>query len=96
MVHECNRSGVYMKSITIHGIDDVTAKQLEIVSEQMGLSLNKTIKKLLHEVLGIKPSNISSRKSDFEEFCGVWSKDDSKEFNKDTESLGQIEPEEWK
>ncbi len=96
MVHENNINEVYMKSITIHGIDDVTAKQLEIVSEQMGLSLNKTIKKLLHEVLGIKPADISSRKSDFEEFCGVWSKDDIKEFNNNTESLEQIEPGEWR
>ena len=55
-----------MKSITIHGIDDITSRQLQIISERMGLSLNKTIKRILQEALGIKPAEISSRRGDFE------------------------------
>ena len=85
-----------MKSITIHGIDDITAKKLQTVSEETGLSLNKTIKKLLQEVLGVKPVELSSRRSDFEEFSGIWNEGDINEFNKKTESLREIEPEEWK
>ncbi len=84
-----------MKSITIHGLDDITEKQLEKVSKEMGLSLNKTIKKLLQEVLGVKPAELSSRKGDFEEFCGIWNDDDIKNFNSVTETLNQIEKEEW-
>jgi hypothetical protein len=85
-----------MKSITIHGIDDITSQQLQNIAEKLGLSLNKTIKKILQEALGIKPSEISSKRSEFEEFCGIWTKDDQKEFNKAVEPLRQINPEDWK
>lgn len=85
-----------MKSITIHGIDEITSQQLQKISSQMGLSLNKTIKKILQEALGIKPAEISSRRSDFEEFCGVWTNEDLQEFNKAVKPLRQINPEDWK
>ncbi len=85
-----------MKSITIHGIDDITSKQLQITAETLGLSLNKTIKKIIQEALGIKPAEISSRRKDFEEFCGLWSNEDLKEFNEAVEPLRQINPEDWK
>ncbi len=85
-----------MKSITIHGIDDITSRQLQIISEKLGLSLNKTIKKIIQEALGIKPAEISSRRSDFEEFCGIWSDEDLQQFTEAVKPLRQINPEEWK
>ncbi|MCK5152867.1 MAG: hypothetical protein KAQ93_00790 [Spirochaetales bacterium] len=85
-----------MKSITIHGIDDITSQQLQIVAEKLGLSLNKTIKRIIQEALGIKPAEISSRRSDFEEFCGIWSEEDLQEFTETVKPLRQINPEEWK
>ena len=84
-----------MKSITIHGIDDITSQQLQNTAEKLGLSLNKTIKKIIQEALGIKPSEISSKRSEFEEFCGIWTNQDLKEFNKEVEPLRQIYPEDW-
>lgn len=84
-----------MKTITIHGIDDITMEQLKKKADETGLSINKTVKKLLQEVLGIKPEDISSRRTDFEEFCGIWSEKDVSDFNKATEPLNQIVPEEW-
>ncbi len=85
-----------MKSITIHGIDDITSQQLQIVAEKLGLSLNKTIKRIIQEALGIKPAEISSRRSDFEEFCGIWSEDDLQEFTDIIKPLRQVNPEDWK
>jgi len=85
-----------MKSITIHGIDDITSNQLQITAEKLGLSLNKTIKKIIQEALGIIPAEISSRRKDFEEFCGLWNNDDLKEFNAAVEPLRQINPVDWK
>lgn len=89
------RGGHIVKTITIHGIDDVTMEQLKNKAEEAGLSVNKTVKKLLHEVLGIKPEDISSKRSDFEEFCGVWNEDDLSEFDEATVTLNQIESGEW-
>ncbi len=85
-----------MKSITIHGIDDITSQQLQITAEKLGLSLNKTIKKIIQEALGIKPTEVSSRRKDFEEFYGLWSNKDLNEFNDTVEPLRQINPEDWK
>jgi len=58
--------------------------------------LNKTIKKIIQEALGIKPAEISSRKKDFEELNGLWNNDDLKEFNAVVEPLRQINPLDWK
>lgn len=85
-----------MKSITIHGVDDITSRQLQIIAEKTGLSLNKTIKKILKEALGIKPTEISSRRSNFEEFCGIWSTEDLQEFNETVKPLRQVIPENWR
>jgi len=85
-----------MKSITIHGIDEITSQQLQNVAEKLGLSLNKTIKRIIQEALGIKPPELSSRRSDFEEFCGIWSENDLHEFNTAIEPLRQVNPEDWK
>ena len=40
-----------MKSITIHGIDDPLAKLIKSKVRSEGLSVNKTVKKLLEESL---------------------------------------------
>jgi len=96
MVRNYEQNEVKVKSITIHGIDDITSNQLQIAAEKLGLSLNKTIKKIIQEALGIKPAEISSRKKDFEEFCGLWNNDDLKEFNEAVEPLRQVNSEDWK
>ncbi|MDA3940507.1 MAG: hypothetical protein PF693_14555 [Spirochaetia bacterium] len=85
-----------MKSITVHGIDEITSRQLQIVAEKLGLSLNKTIKKIIQEALGIKPAEISSRRSDFEEFCGIWDADDLQKFYESVKPLRQVNSEDWK
>lgn len=84
-----------MKSITVHGIDEVTSRQLTLASEKMGLSLNKTIKKLLQEALGIKPAELSLHRDDFKEFCGIWDNEDYENFNRETENLRQINTGDW-
>ncbi len=84
-----------MKSITIHGVDELTSRQLTQLSEKMGLSLNKTIKKILQEALGITPPEISSRREDFREFCGLWSTVDLDRFNIETKPLRQIDYSNW-
>ena len=42
-----------MKSITIHGIDDPLAGLIKSRAQSEGLSINKTVKKLLEESLGV-------------------------------------------
>lgn len=84
-----------MKSITIHGLDDPLDKLIRQKARDSGLSLNKTIKKLLRDSLGI-----SDRKRDnkqlFKDLVGVWSKKDLKEFEQNTKDFEKIDAEDWK
>ena len=43
-----------MKSITIHGIDDPLAELIKSRARSEGLSINKTVIKLLEESLGFQ------------------------------------------
>jgi len=80
-----------MKSISIHKIDDKLMALIEKKAREKGLSLNKTIKLLLAEAVGLK-----LRKNDsFDEFCGVWSEDEFKEFEHRVADFNQIDPTDW-
>ena len=84
-----------MKSITIHGIDEPLAKLIKSKAQEEGLSINKTIKKALEEAFGVKPRHKGSNRSQFEEFCGIWSISELNEFDKNTKELRKIDPEDW-
>lgn len=85
-----------MKSITIHELDDSLEAMIEERARQEGLSLNRTVKKLLRQALGLEPGGNGDRKADFAEFCGVWSKADRAEFDRKTRDLRKVDREDWK
>jgi len=85
-----------MKSITIHGIDDPLAELIKSRAQSEGLSINKTVKKLLEESLGVRPRANSINRIDFEEFCGIWSDSELTEFEEKTKDLRSINDEDWK
>ncbi len=84
-----------MKSITIHGIDDPLAELIKSKAQSEGLSINKTVKKLLEESLGVKPHKKGKKRSDFEEFFGIWSESELIEFEDRTDELRNVNNEEW-
>ena len=84
-----------MKSITIHGIDDPLAELIKSKAQSEGLSINKTVKKLLEESLGVKPRDRGINRSDFEEFCGIWSESELTEFEDKTKDLRNVNYEDW-
>ncbi len=84
-----------MKSITIHGIDEPLAKLIKSKARSEGLSINKTLKKLLEQSLGVKPASGDMHRGAFEEFCGLWKDEDLVDFEKNTKALRQVDPEDW-
>lgn len=64
-------------------------------AQEKGLSLNKTIKLLLREALGLSNTLTINRRESFKEFCGVWSEQDFTQFEKNTESFNQVDPKDW-
>ncbi|MFC2171562.1 hypothetical protein ACFLU6_02975 [Acidobacteriota bacterium] len=85
-----------MKSITIHGLDGPVVSLLESRAKAEGLSLNRTIKKLLEEALGARPKDVSKRREEFVQFLGLWSKSDLSSFQKGTEDFERVDKEDWK
>ena len=84
-----------MKSITIHGMDDALDEEIRSKAGAEGQSLNKTIKHLLTEALGMGKSS-QDRRPDFQDLFGIWSHGDVEAFNRAIEDMGRVDPQEWK
>lgn len=85
-----------MKSITVHNMDDNLVQKISEKARQKGLSLNKTIKNLLQEALGLQPKKETDHTKDFQDLCGIWTDEDLEEFESSTADLDRIDPEDWK
>lgn len=85
-----------MKSITIHSLEDPLNTLIREKARQQGLSLNKTIKQLLAEKLGLSEVEQTDSVNEFADLCGVWSKEEQTEFDKNSASCNRIDPEDWK
>jgi hypothetical protein len=84
-----------MKSMTIHGIDSQLAELIKSKAESEGLSINKTIKKILETALGVKPQPPHQNMDEFREFCGVWTDDELKAFEENTSAIRVVDSEDW-
>jgi len=85
-----------MKSITIHGLDNPLWSMLKTRAKEDGKSLNQTIKGLLEQAFGIRRVPSQPHRAEFEEFLGVWSNDELKEFNKAVADNDIILSDDWK
>jgi hypothetical protein len=83
-----------MTSITIHGLEDPLDSLIREKARQQGISLNKTIKLLLAQSLGISDDRPNNR-DDFADLCGVWSSEDLAEFNHNTEEFSVTDLKDW-
>jgi len=90
-----NREKPLSKSITIHGIDEPLVKLIRSKAKQEGLSVNQTVKNILETALGVKPKKTLANIERFEEFCGIWTANEMKEFDNNTDFLNKIDLEDW-
>jgi hypothetical protein len=84
-----------MKSITIHGIDERTEKLIKKRAKSEDKSVNKVMKGLLAEALGID-KNKQDNREEFLDLFGVWTEDDGKQFFEAIKDLETVHPEDWK
>lgn len=84
-----------MKSITVHNIDDPLDRLLQERAKSQGVSLNKMIKSLLAESLGIKPKKGLDRKEEFMDLFGSWSASDARAFMRGVKDFDKIDAEDW-
>lgn len=84
-----------MKSITIHNLDEKLEKLIEREARQKGMSLNKTIKSILRQALGLTQKDTDRTKEEFMELFGVWTEADFAEFSNKVRDFDQIDPKDW-
>lgn len=83
-----------MSSITVHNIEPELDKMIRQKAEAESNSLNKTIKNLLRNSLGL--SKIA-KQNNLDRFYGVWSKEEADEFDKIiNQEFEKIDPNDWK
>jgi len=84
-----------MKSISIHGIDRELDEHIRTKAAEMGLSMNKTVKHLLMQALGLAGKNLESDRREFLDLFGTWSDRDAKEFEEKTADFRKIRHADW-
>ena len=84
-----------MKSITIHGVDEQLATRLQRTAQDQRTSVNRVVKRLLEEALGLKPRPAGRNREHFEAFAGLWTEQDLEEFRRATAALSQVDGQDW-
>ena len=84
-----------MKSITIHNLDDPLERLIMQRAKSQGASLNKTIKSLLAEALGIRQRKKPDNRDEFMDLFGSWSAADARSFLKAIHDFEKIDAEDW-
>ncbi len=69
-----------MSSITIHDLDHELDRKLTEEAHRSKKSKNQTVKDFLARALGMRVDGRYA--DDYREFCGLWSEDELKAFNK--------------
>ncbi len=82
-----------MKSITIHGIDDVLDKILSEKSKEYGLSQNRTVKFILQNSL-LADKKVS-KKNMFSDLFGTWTEKEKLSFDMRIEDLETVHDADW-
>lgn len=84
-----------MKSITMHKLDPLIARELEKRAHAQGRSLNSTAQDLLRSALGLGGARGIDRTEAFQDLCGTWSEEDLRDFRERTADLDRVDPSEW-
>ena len=85
-----------MKVITLRNIPSEVALLIETRRQQSGLSLNKTVIRLLEESLCVSGSPGSPKRyRDLDDLAGTWTGKEAREFDEILAEQRRIDPEMW-
>lgn len=87
-----------MKQITLRGIPEEISEAVRKEAERKGVSLNKAFITLLEKRTGTGKRERKEKvvHHDLDHLSGTWTKRDAENFNRDLESLREIDEEVWK
>ena len=84
-----------MKTFTIHGVDDETEKLVKKRAKDEGRSVNKVVKDLIGQSLGLGEPRKDNRK-EFADLCGVWTEAEAADFLGSVGDMGEVDKEDWR
>lgn len=82
-----------VNALTIRHVDPALARALERERRKHGTSLNQTVLLLLRRALGLDAREV--RSNGLRKLAGTWSGEALAEFERATESFGQVDEELW-
>jgi len=94
MKRSVSHGGRKLKTISIHGLDPEAEKRLLQRAQSQNTSLNKAVKSLLREALGLTPRK-PDRSGEFADLCGIWTREDEIEFADAVRDFEKIDPRDW-
>jgi len=86
-----------MSSVTIHDLDSQMYERIKMLAKSQGVSINRIVKNLLEKSLGNKTlQKENDTRSDFMEFCGVWSQEEYEMFSNEIKAFETVDAEDWR
>jgi len=87
-----------MKAITVRDLPPAVGKAIRRKAQAEGLSLNRTVVKLLEEATGhsIGPDSKAALHHDLDHLAGTWTEDEYDEFMESLREQRRIDPEMWR
>jgi len=85
-----------MKTLTLRGIDDELAEELEKTAKQRHDSMNRVILQLLRDKLGLSKRRFRKAHHDLDDLAGTWTEEEAREFDDVVREFSRIDEELWK
>lgn len=84
-----------MKSISVHGVDKETEKTIKERAKNEGKSVNKVMKELVAQSLGLTARPPDNR-AEFADLCGVWTEEQASEFMELIADFEVVDAKDWR
>ena len=84
-----------MKSISVHGVSSEAAELLRQRAKNEGRSVNKVMKELIDQSLGLGSGKKDNRTA-FAEFCGLWTEKEAKIFLDAIGDMERVDEGDWR
>ena len=84
-----------MKTLTLRGIDEELAGELEQLARQRHDSMNGVILRLLRDKLGLSKPKFRQRHHDLDDLAGTWTEQEAREFDEAVREFSRVDEEVW-
>ena len=85
-----------MANISVRGLEPETLSKLKALAKKENTSVNALVLRLLDRGVGLAQEKpLYQRHEDLSELAGTWSPEEAEEFEANTASFGNIDPEQW-